>query len=594
MTSTWTLASPTIPRLLQSRVAPTLLYLPAQTNSEDIHSPPPPVPRRAAFPLPPIQSIMVDISPTTSSPSLYSRPPSHVGHGQAPRSRRTRIYYESEDEVLSEAEPDPRRMSMVAGPRVRKYTDIPWGDEDDTSGPVTTTRTASSGSRTVSPSTSTSTTTSVATARKGFSLFGGSNKPKHLLPSVSGVSLASNQTTSTTSSDERSEPHPLTPKYKLGAAFGSNSSGRAEVTLQVKSHVDDDETSFVVPTKSRVSSDHTQHWIEPPVLSSLLPDRPIVNSASPGFGLISLQAAQERERLRASGRPQPPTQPTPSQQRVHNRYHTEPIPVPSPSTIPVPSPIPTTRPSSKIDYCPATHDDPTPRIKGKKSGLMKYFNRDRADSSSTSHSGNTPIPMPTRPVLESTNSAESKTPSSRAGSVWSEAGSEPIWPKGRTQQPPLPPQSLLTAEIRPQQLELRPVSMTFTRGLPLAYFAEKEDDLSPPVPDDITRLDETRPCAALSGDMATLFKKQLGNARKAWRVQLFELEAQIRELRDELTEARRAGHGIGSCDACGCSCGGVIRRTQDEGVSGSVMDRARVKTAGARGVFGSGSLYEWE
>jgi hypothetical protein len=512
MTSTWTLASPTIPRLLQSRAIPALPFLPTQAFSEDMHSPPPPEPRRTAIPLAPRPPILSDISPTTSSPSLYSHAPSYAGHGKA-SSRQTQVYYES-DEDLSEEE-DPRRMSMVSGPKVRKYSDIPWGNDEIVP------RGSQSRSHAVSPSTSTNTAASGATTLKGFSNLFTSTKPKHLLPSVSALSLASDVTASTNSSDER--PHPVTPKS--GPAYLTR-----DVTPRVVGLGEDYETPQPFVRGKGVGP-------KPLILNpvELVVDRPVMASGSPGFGLISLEVAQERERLKSRpARVQQPVAPS------------------GPSTATLPS------------------EDPTPRIRGKKSGLMKYFNRDRAESTAS----NVPA-VPTRPALERGNSTDSKS-STRGQSVWSDTGSEPTWPVKPTHLP-------APAQMKP--LELRPVSMTFTRGLPSSYLS---DTPASPV------CDAPAVYQPPTGDMATLFKEQITNAKKAWRVQLFELEAQIRELRDELEEARRVGHGVGGCDICGCSCGGVSRRIRDDAGTGSVMDRARVKTAGARGVFGSGSLYEWE
>jgi hypothetical protein len=96
--------------------------------------------------------------------------------------------------------------------------------------------------------------------------------------------------------------------------------------------------------------------------------------------------------------------------------------------------------------------------------------------------------------------------------------------------------------------------------------------------------------------VAEAIKEQIANARKGWMVQLYELEAQIRELKDALAEAKEVKPG--RCDACGCACGGHAQGGSKEFLmpsgGGGVMNRARAKTGGARGVFGSGSLYEWE
>jgi hypothetical protein len=559
MTSTWTLASPTIPLLLQSRARPALLIQSTQNFAEGVCSP---LMRGPAIPLAPNHS-MSDISPTSSSPSLYSHAPSHTGHGHKVSTRRTQMSYESEHESLSDEE-DSRRMSMVSGPKVRKYTDIPWDNIETAEERVR----QSTRSSTVSPSTSTS-ASSTTTARRGLSnLFG--TKPQHLLPSASGLSLASNQTTSTSSSDDRTEPQPLTPKLKLGAAFSENR--RIEAIPRVI-HVGEEDDTPLALAYSQVRGKRDIAQVAPPSLLHVRPaqplptDRPILTAGSPNFGLISLEAAQERERVR-SGRPsQAQSSYVP---RNHTRYHTEPILGQTPSTTNVPTPIDTS--AVQPPSIPVPVGGPTPRIRGKKSGLMKYFNRDRADSStaSTATAGTS-----VRPVFVRNDSIDNKS----SIVSWTE-NRDPGYLEGEPVQPLLPETKL--------KLELRPISMTFTNGLPSSYLSDQSP--SPVVQQTLTDLATEDPGA----NMAVLFKEQIGNARKAWRVQLFELEAQIRELRDELDEARKSGHGVGSCDVCGCSCGGVVRRGKEETPAGGVMDRGRAKTAGARGVFGTGSLYEWE
>lgn len=62
------------------------------------------------------------MSSTTSSPSLYSHAPSHAYH-PSQISARLRELAETEEPE------DDRRMSMVAGPTLRKYADNPWEEE---------------------------------------------------------------------------------------------------------------------------------------------------------------------------------------------------------------------------------------------------------------------------------------------------------------------------------------------------------------------------------------------------------------------------------------------------------------------------------
>ncbi|WWC61127.1 uncharacterized protein I303_103706 [Kwoniella dejecticola CBS 10117] len=115
-------------------------------------------------------------------------------------------------------------------------------------------------------------------------------------------------------------------------------------------------------------------------------------------------------------------------------------------------------------------------------------------------------------------------------------------------------------------------------------------------------------------------REQWLNNKKIWKIKESELESQIRELKDQLIELKsskpRIENGRGSagiCERCGCSCSrryieategagdgdgdGLLNPNGNGNGNGNgrkVIDRARVKTAGARGVFGSGSLYEWE
>jgi hypothetical protein len=74
------------------------------------------------------------------------------------------------------------------------------------------------------------------------------------------------------------------------------------------------------------------------------------------------------------------------------------------------------------------------------------------------------------------------------------------------------------------------------------------------------------------------------NAKKAHQLQVYELEAQIRELKLQVSADSQSGESCFTCENCGHERGSKL--------SSGIMNRARVKTAGPRGVFGSGSLYE--
>ena len=578
---------------------------------------------------------MSDVSPATSSPSHYSHAPSNIGHA----SSRLRALAEAEANdqaeafvrISREAVEDDARTGLMSGPRLRKYAEIPWDDEE-WSIPGSGREVAASGgsgfgrhatrimrmrSREVSPSGSMVDSASTATGgststRRGLAHILGVGK--HLLPSASGISLASTQTASTASLDDR--PHPITPNLK--EAFDGASSSPPFPT-----QFEDDTPRYAKGSmeKMRLEPSAMRYAMQQQADRMFDGDRPLLSSGSPGFGLISLEVAQERERLRSISRSKVQQGGAPPRvellggrsevlPKAHARYHTEPIPleqqrtplaeshiphiphIPAcpPPPIPIDVPIPT--PSRTTASAPSSPPVPH-RVKGKKSGLMKLFNK--ASSSSSNHNQPTPaVPRkesrsmdqthPPRSTLERESSQASKhTASSRSASIWSDA--DTLWSSRGPGK-----ECLAATGIRPQ-LELRPVSMTFTHGLPSDYLTEK-DTASPEADPVAVVAPEPLDEQGQPSDLAEMFKEQITNARKAWRVQLFELEAQIRELRDELEGTRQVGHG--ACHTCGCTCSGTERRRgKDEG-TGGVMDRARVKTAGARGVFGSGSLYEWE
>lgn len=268
---------------------------------------------------------MYEISPSTSSPSLYSHPPSQAGHGP-------RVIPNSRLRALSESEfDDDSRLSMISGQTVRKYAENPWEDEwpdeEDAAGLGGLSRQATrmmrsaaqTRSRTVSPSGSTATDGSGST-RLGFAHILGVGIGKNLLHSSSGISLASTQTASTVSSDDR--PHPITPKLK--AAF----------SLPAPIKFDEDDFTPFAPRRSIGD----EQKLRPSPLPGFI-DRPLLSSGSPSFELISLEVAQERERFRAMNR---------SQGKASASSRAEPAPTsPAPplphSSSPRP-PIPTGRP----------------------------------------------------------------------------------------------------------------------------------------------------------------------------------------------------------------------------------------------------------
>jgi UTP-glucose-1-phosphate uridylyltransferase len=75
---------------------------------------------------------------------------------------------------------------------------------------------------------------------------------------------------------------------------------------------------------------------------------------------------------------------------------------------------------------------------------------------------------------------------------------------------------------------------------------------------------------------------QIISTRKAWRLQLWELESQLREMRTELEEVKKE-----NCKKCGASK--EDNGKESESTMLSVVDRPRVKTGGGnRALFGTG------
>ncbi|OCF54134.1 hypothetical protein L486_08329 [Kwoniella mangroviensis CBS 10435] len=747
--------TPTIHHLIQKR-ANAISSIPfSQTTTTFINSPSPIVAPRGMG--------IVEVSPTASSPSLYSR----VGHSNSPQiyarsqmiktSRKLQVLSESEmthrysvedepyhheEEAEEEEEEDPRRMSMVGGPRVRKYTQVPWEEEDNEAqwsmvtqnpisnhsqaGGVTVVGSADmfSGFNRSKPSTtpsgygknirstgrereqSTISTTStimsnsdssslnVSSTRRGLAQILGvtSNKDKdndhakHLVPSASGLSLASNQTSSASSTSSfLSDSTPITPKLKstnaiqIGVSHLPNISDKSDKridTFHQGEYENSDASSIgllpaVIPKSSVLS---TYKKPQSPLIDNLTltptpgpagctaNDRPLMNSGSPGFGLITLEAAQERERQKSQSQSQ-----NQSQMRSHETIHTQSSthsrsttsisidqqkrPLTTFSIPPIPD-DPNAHVLRPTTSCTSTSSPPN-KVKSKKSGLMRLFNKSEKDKSAHS---NKPVPA----LPHTTNSTNANGPtmtpslkgrdgvSSRAMSIWSSStattnenststststgtvhGESAVWPSSshkKSQGVPTHGGQGVDEEKRQLEvsssstlqpkLELRPISMTFSRGLPVDYLVnpqhsytkrnQPEDD--PPIPSvPCTPTSSMTKKKSIPADEEVVDKKKMMNVKKAFTIQIYELEAQIRELKDELKEARARKMLEGNCDKCGCTCNFI--QDQDDkddnillnvgsNTSGNgnrkVIDRARVKTAGARGVFGSGSLYEWE
>ena len=652
---------------------------------------------------------MADVASITSSPSLYSRRGSHTGHIHASVERRrpATTFNDSDFESDEELPSTTSRISVVSGPTVRKYADLPWGDEQAERVSITggggggggggfgrmiraATRQNSgpgqSKSRHGSPTGSLHQSAHNAAdsiARRGLAIFsnkGGNttiannNNITSFVPSSSGASL---QTISTVSSDDRS--HPITPTLK--APFGSPpspttadhrsfefSQGTPRGGLGAPFGSDDQETLLPTGAPKGMFGATNRGGIRKPFKiepSSIAMNVPSTQNGLPnmdssvkagggagvsGFGLISLEAAQERERAKSHRRTGTAHKITiEKQSRKSDTGRTG-----RPSFGSISGPVGDSRSAhlersnlppeegtpGRASFSASTYSPPPPvpigrTIKVKKSGLMKLFKGEKIQTTNTSGFSilTPPLPSPSVPIqnvplpavphsLARGNSIESKASpiTSRKASI--DVGNNSVsWPVARSRNQPLPPSgppsskssspanpsrkytlgSTLGLDLLQPKLELRPISMNFSQGLPSAYLSDlvgKDSDLdSSSSQSTSSPIKMTEPLTPVEDpEIAALVKEEVARARKDWLVQVFELEAQVRELKDELAEAKEVRQGM--CESCGCTCGGVTRQKQNGKEVlrplNRVMDRARAKTGGARGVFGSGSLYEWE
>jgi hypothetical protein len=272
--------------------------------------------------------------------------------------------------------------------------------------------------------------------------------------------------------------------------------------------------------------------------------RPMIASASPNFSLISLADAQQRERDRIKG---PPYEHKPQNDPVQ-RTTTRPV-----EPIPVPA-------------SPQSH-----RLKNKKS-FMKFLNK-------------TP---------KSKRQDRPNLPQSPGGGHRRETeqyqvhqGSEyHVQDHSANQNAPYPgPTDFSQAEsssaLQPL-LQLRPVSMNISRHIPDQYFAiaSPRDSPSTATLADQSHIEDSERQRLITAEV----EHRVANLKKAHQLQVYELEAQVRELRLSLESALSGSTSRAACDNCGHERG-------SKPASG-IINRARVKTAGPRGVFGSGSLYE--
>jgi hypothetical protein len=490
----------------------------------------------------------------------------------SPRLARRRLVTETEMSPLVSPEPIAHRMSVASGPKVRRYEDVSW---DDDSWSRTTTMTglslkvkdkvktrigikekdalhAESLRQHLSTLPSSSGLTASTTATSSFSDTSSAQlqtvTSRHFFDSASAVSIALTSASNSSSdlSNDIETPHK---SPTLLDPFDGDRPQRQQRNQQWPEFL-----SGTGPEPGQQYSDNRctpkasnrdyRPTISQPfsfaVLSTPMSDpslqppvgrQPVVASASPNFSLISLADAQQRERDRSR---------TPHDTR-RMRSVVEPIPVP-----------------------PAPSSPQSQRLKNKKSGIMKFLNK----TPKTKRPQDRKDPLSPDTGYRSTESSQAYSEILAGldhGSLTS--GPEEVPPSRNLQQP---------------LLQLRPVSMNISRHLPDQYFAAGSPHASPSL--------WTLTSSAQNDDVDTYrlaaaeAENRLANAKKAHQLQVYELEAQVRELKLALEAATSGSLISAACENCGHERG-------SKPASG-IMNRARVKTAGPRGVFGSGSLYE--
>jgi hypothetical protein len=487
----------------------------------------------------------------------------------SPRLARRRLVTETEMGPLVSPEPVAHRMSVASGPKVRRYEDVSW---DDDSWSRTTTMTglslkvkdkvktrigikekdalhAESLRQHLSALPSSSGLTASTTATSSFSDTSSAQlqtvTSRHFFDSASAVSIALSSTSNSSSdiSNDIETPHK---SPTLLDPFDADEPKRHHRNQQWPEflsgepgpkHVDNRCTPKATsrdyrPTISQpfsfavLSTPMSDPSLQPPVGR-----QPVVASASPNFSLISLADAQQRERDRSR---------TPHEAR-RLRAVVEPIPVP-----PVPS-----SPQSQ-------------RLKTKKSGIIKFLNK----------TPKTKRPQDRKDPLSPDTGYRSAEPC--------QAYSEILAGLNHGSLTSAPEEVPPSRNLHQPLLQLRPVSMNISRHLPDQYFAAGSPHASPSL---------STLTSSAQNDEADTYRlaaaeaeNRLANAKKAHQLQVYELEAQVRELKLALEAATSRSLTSAACENCGHERG-------SKPASG-IMNRARVKTAGPRGVFGSGSLYE--
>jgi len=490
----------------------------------------------------------------------------------SPRLARRRLVTETEMSPLVSPEPIGHRMSVASGPKVRRYEDVSW---DDDTWSRTTTMTglslkvkdkvktrigikekdalqAESLRQHLSALPSSSGLTTSTTATSSFSDTSSAQlqtvTSRHFFDSASAVSIALSSTSNSSSdiSNDIETPHKSPTLLDPFDGDQSKRQHRNQQWPEFLSGTGPDPGQQYSDNRCTPKASNRDYrptisqpfsfavWSTPmsdPSLQLPIGRQPVVASASPNFSLISLADAQQRERDRSR---------TPHETR-RMRAVVEPIPVP-----PVPS-----SPQSQ-------------RLKNKKSGIMKFLNK---------------TPKTKRPQ----DRREPLSPGTGYRSVESsQAYSEILAGLDHSSSAAAPEEIHPTQTLQQPLLQLRPVSMNISRHLPDQYFAAASPHASPSL--------STLTSSAQNDDVesyrlaAAEAENRLANAKKAHQLQVYELEAQVRELKLALEAVTSGTFSSATCENCGHERG-------SKPASG-IMNRARVKTAGPRGVFGSGSLYE--
>jgi hypothetical protein len=487
----------------------------------------------------------------------------------SPRLARRRLVTENDLSPLVSPETIGHRMSVASGPKLRRYEDVSW---DDDSWSRTSTMTglslkmkdkvknkigikekdaphADTLHRHLSALTSSTTQTSSFSDTSSAQLQ--TVTSRHFFDSASAVSIAlsSSSNSSSDTSNDIETPHKSPsllepfdadiPKRQYGnqqwpeflSGSGSESRPRyVDNKTTPKAASRDYRPAISQPFSFAVLSTPMSMDANQNTQAPAAGRQPLVASASPNFSLISLADAQQRERDR--GR-------TPHEAKARMRSAVEPIPVPS---------------------SPQSH-----RLKNKKSVIMKFLNKTPKTGRAQDRKELPALPDTGYRSMESSHAySDIRTVSDQESACVLE-------------QMPTKEQNL-----HQPLLQLRPVSMNISRHLPDQYFAIASPHASPSLASfaDSTQNDDIESYRHAAADA----ENRLANAKKAHQLQLYELEAQVRELKLQLEAATSGMTTAAACEHCGHERG-------NKPASG-IMNRARVKTAGPRGVFGSVSLYE--